>query len=41
MPELEAKFLWRQVVQAINYCHQRNVTHRDIKLENILLDETK
>ena len=41
MPELEAKFLWRQVVQAIYYCHQRNVTHRDIKLENILLDETK
>ena len=41
MPELEAKFLWRQVVQAIHYCHQRNVTHRDIKLENILLDETK
>ena len=41
MPELEAKFLWRQVVAAIYYCHQRNVTHRDIKLENILLDETK
>lgn len=41
MPELEAKFLWRQVVQAIMYCHTRNVTHRDIKLENILLDETK
>lgn len=41
MPELEAKFLWRQVVQSIYYCHQRNVTHRDIKLENILLDETK
>ena len=21
MPELEAKFLWRQVVQSIHYCH--------------------
>ena len=41
MPELEAKFLWMQVVQGIYYCHQRNVAHRDIKLENILLDETK
>ena len=41
MPELEAKFLWLQVVQAVQYCHQRNVAHRDIKLENLLLDETK
>lgn len=41
MPELEAKFLWKQVVQGIYYCHARNVTHRDVKLENILLDETK
>lgn len=29
------------MVQGIYYCHQRNVTHRDIKLENILLDETR
>ena len=41
MPELEAKFLWKQVVHAIYYCHEIRVTHRDIKLENILLDETK
>lgn len=39
MPEPEAKFLFKQVVKAINYCHQRSITHRDIKLENILLNE--
>ena len=41
MPESEAKFLWQQVLFAIEYLHQKNVTHRDIKLENVLLDETK
>ena len=39
--EQEAKVLWRQIVQAVNYCHYINVTHRDIKLENIMLDESE
>ena len=26
-----------QIVQALEYCHDQNVAHRDIKLENILL----
>lgn len=38
MPEDEAKFLFKQIIQALAYCHSRCVTHRDIKLENILLD---
>lgn len=41
MAEIEAKYLWQQVLFGIHYLHQRNVTHRDIKLENILLDETR
>ncbi len=41
MHEIEAKYLFKQVVSALYYCHQRNVTHRDIKLENILLNEAK
>eukprot|EP00347_Sterkiella_histriomuscorum_P013145 403365841 len=39
MHEIEAKYLFKQVVSALYYCHQRNVTHRDIKLENILLND--
>jgi MAP/microtubule affinity-regulating kinase len=39
--ESSGKRLFRQVVEAIEYCHRLNVAHRDIKLENILLDESE
>lgn len=37
----EAKELFAQVVSALKYCHMHSITHRDIKLENVLLDESK
>lgn len=32
-----AKHVFRQIVEGLRYCHAKNVLHRDIKLDNILL----
>ena len=37
LPEAEARFLYRQLCQAVSYCHAIGVVHRDIKCDNILL----
>ena len=36
--EKTAKFLFWQITQGIKYMHNNGVVHRDIKLENILID---
>lgn len=38
LSEREARHFFRQIVSAVHYCHQNRVVHRDLKLENILLD---
>ena len=39
LEEKEAKRIFRQIATAVYYCHKNNICHRDLKLENILLDE--
>ncbi|CAI2382443.1 unnamed protein product [Moneuplotes crassus] len=41
LKESDAKKLFFRIASAIEYCHSKSITHRDIKLENILLDESK
>lgn len=38
LAEDDARRLYRQVVEGIVYCHERLVVHRDLKLENLLLE---
>lgn len=37
LSETEAREYFKQIVDAMAYCHRNKLVHRDIKLENILL----
>jgi serine/threonine protein kinase len=39
LPEDLACFFFKQVVEAVCYCHQKQVAHRDLKPDNLLLQE--
>ncbi|KAM4873978.1 sperm motility kinase 4A-like isoform 1-T1 [Thomomys bottae] len=38
LQEEEAQLVFRQIVSAMHYCHKSGIAHRDLKLENVLLD---
>ncbi|CAD8208063.1 unnamed protein product [Paramecium pentaurelia] len=38
LDEDTAKTIFKQILDAVQYCHSKNIAHRDLKLENILLE---
>ncbi|KAI9483278.1 MAG: kinase-like domain-containing protein [Benjaminiella poitrasii] len=41
LPEIEAREIFKQIADALVWCHAHHICHRDLKPENILLDEEK
>lgn len=39
LDEASARYFFRQIALGLAYCHKNLVVHRDIKLENLLLDD--
>ncbi|KAI8469214.1 MAG: kinase-like domain-containing protein [Monoraphidium minutum] len=39
MEEDEALYFFKQIISAVAYCHEHKVAHRDLKMDNTLLDD--
>ena len=40
MKENFAVRIFKQILQAINYCHAKGIAHRDLKVENFLFESS-
>jgi serine/threonine protein kinase len=38
--ENDARKIITQLIKAVNFCHDKGIVHRDLKLDNILLSST-
>lgn len=41
MSEDDARKIYKQLINSLNYLHSKCIAHRDIKLENVMLDERR
>ena len=41
LDEHECKEIFSQIMQGVKYCHANNIFHRDIMLENLIIDDNK
>ncbi|KAI9313147.1 hypothetical protein BX666DRAFT_1980059 [Dichotomocladium elegans] len=41
LKERDASRLFAQLISGVHYMHQKNIVHRDLKLENLLLDRNR
>lgn len=39
MSEDKSRFYFQQLISAVSFCHKHKVAHRDLKLENLMLNE--
>ncbi|KAK9084443.1 hypothetical protein Scep_030914 [Stephania cephalantha] len=40
LSEVNSRKVFQQLIDAVSYCHDKDIYHRDLKLENILVDPT-